>query len=227
MSRKFHAIAIDGPAGAGKSTMAKKVARELGWLYVDTGAIYRTVGYYMRSLGIGPKDRDNVERLLGDVNIEIRHQEDGVQHMILNGQDVTGEIRTPEMSAVASAISAQKCVRDYLLELQRGLARKNHVVMDGRDIGTIVLPDADVKIFLTASPEERAHRRCDELVSRGEKTTYEKVLCDMRQRDEQDSTRKIAPLRCAKDAMCLDTTGKSIDESAALIRSVVREKLGL
>jgi len=226
MSERHHAVAIDGPAGAGKSTMAKMVAAELGWIYVDTGAIYRTVGYFMRELGIGPRDTDNVERLLGDANIEIRH-EDGAQHMILNGRDVTGEIRTPEMSSIASAISAQKCVRDYLLELQRKFARSHNVVMDGRDIGTVVLPDADVKIFLTASPEERARRRCDELLARGEKTSYDKVLSDMKQRDEQDSTRKIAPLRRAKGAVLLDTTGKSIDESAALIRAVVREKLGL
>ena len=223
---KFVSIAIDGPSGAGKSTMAKRVARELGYLYVDTGAIYRTVGYHMWLMGIGPKDADGIRRCLDDVNIEIRHEEDGVQHMILNGQDVTGEIRTPEMSRYASGVSAQKCVREYLLDMQRKFSRKHNVVMDGRDIGTVVLPNAQVKIFLTASPEERARRRYEELTAKGEKTTYEKVLQDMKARDKQDSERDIAPLKAAPDAVKLDTSGYGIERSVAAILDIVRRKLG-
>ena len=227
MGKRYHSIAIDGPAGAGKSTMARRVAADLGFVYVDTGAIYRTVGYHMNLMGIGPRDTDGVTRLIDDVNIEITYDQDGVQHMILNGADVTGEIRTPEMSAIASAISAQKVVRDYLLDMQRDLARKHNVVMDGRDIGTVVLPGADVKIFLTAKPEVRAKRRYDELIAKGEKVTYEKVLADLIQRDEQDSTRKIAPLRPAKDAVLLDTSDFSIEQAAAAIESLVKEKLNV
>ena len=223
---KFVSIAIDGPSGAGKSTMAKRVARELGYLYVDTGAIYRTVGYHMWLMGIGPKDADGIRRCLDDVNIEIQHQDDGVQHMILNGQDVTGEIRTPEMSKYASGVSAQRCVRDYLLDMQRKFARTHNVVMDGRDIGTVVLPKAQVKIFLTASPEERARRRYEELTAKGEKTTYEKVLQDMKARDKQDSERDIAPLKAAPDAVKLDTSGFEIEQSVAAILDIVRRKLG-
>lgn len=224
---KYISVAIDGPAGAGKSTMAKRVAKELGYLYVDTGAIYRTVGYHMWLMGIGPKDADGIRRCLDDVNIEIRHEEDGVQHMILNGQDVTGEIRTPEMSRYASGVSAQKCVREYLLDMQRRFSRKHNVVMDGRDIGTVVLPNALVKIFLTASPEERAKRRYEELTQKGEKViSYEKVLQDMIARDKQDSERAIAPLRPAPDAVRLDTSGNTIEQSIAEILAIVRRKLG-
>ena len=223
---KYVAVAIDGPSGAGKSTMAKRAAKELGFLYVDTGAIYRTVGYHMWLMGIGPKDADGIRRCLDDVNIEIEHQPDGVQHMILNGQDVTGEIRTPEMSKYASGVSAQKCVRDYLLEMQRKFARRHNVVMDGRDIGTVVLPNAQVKIFLTASPEERARRRFEELTAKGEKVTFEKVLQDMKARDKQDSERAIAPLRPAQDAVKLDTSGNTIEQSVEQILAVVRRKLG-
>ena len=223
---KFVSIAIDGPSGAGKSTMARRVAKELGYLYVDTGAIYRTVGYHMWLMGIGPKDADGIRRCLDDVNIEIEHQEDGVQHMILNGQDVTGEIRTPEISKYASGVSAQKCVRDYLLEMQRKFARKHNVVMDGRDIGTVVLPHAQVKIFLTASPEERAKRRFEELTAKGERVTFEKVLQDMKARDKQDSERAIAPLKAAPDAVKLDTSGYEIEQSVGAILDIVRRKLG-
>ena len=227
MGKRYYSIAIDGPAGAGKSTMARRVAADLGFVYVDTGAIYRTVGYHMNLMGIGPRDTDGVTRLIDDVNIEITYDQDGVQHMILNGADVTGEIRTPEMSAIASAISAQKVVRDYLLDMQRDLARKHNVVMDGRDIGTVVLPGADVKIFLTAKPEVRAKRRYDELIAKGEKVTYEKVLSDLIQRDEQDSNRKIAPLRPARDAVILDTSDFSVEQAAAAIESLVKEKLNI
>ena len=223
---KYVSVAIDGPAGAGKSTMAKRAAKELGYLYVDTGAIYRTVGYHMWLMGIGPKDADGIRRCLDDVNIEIRHEDDGVQHMILNGKDVTGEIRTPEMSKYASGVSAQKCVRDYLLDMQRKFARKHNVVMDGRDIGTIVLPNAQVKIFLTASPEERARRRYEELSAKGEKVSFDKVLQDMIVRDKQDSERAIAPLKAAPDAVKLDTSGNTIEQSVDQILSIVRRKLG-
>ncbi len=223
---KFVSVAIDGPAGAGKSTMAKRVAKELGFLYVDTGAIYRTVGYHMWLMGIGPKDADGIRRCLDDVNIEIRHEDDGVQHMILNGKDVTGEIRTPEMSKYASGVSAQKCVRDFLLDMQRKFARRHNVVMDGRDIGTVVLPNAQVKIFLTASAEERARRRFAELTEKGEKVSFEKVLQDMIARDKQDTERAIAPLKAAPDAVKLDTSGNTIEQSIDEILAIVRRKLG-
>lgn len=227
MNKHFISIAIDGPAGAGKSTLARRVAQELGYLYVDTGAIYRTVGYHMWLYGIGPKDVDGVTRLLDDVNIQIEHQADGVQHMILNGKDVTDEIRTPEMSRYASGVSSLPVVREFLLEMQRELARTHDVIMDGRDIGTVVLPDADVKIFLTASAEERARRRFRELEAKGEKTTLQQVLSDMEKRDRQDSTRACAPLKPAKDAVLLDTSKLDLDESAAAILRIVREKLGV
>ena len=225
-TKRNYAIAIDGPAGSGKSTMARRVAKDLGFVYVDTGAIYRTVGYHMDFYGIGPKDTDGITRLIGDVNIAIEYDADGLQHMILNGRDVTEEIRTPEMSKIASVISAQKVVRDYLLDMQRQLARTHNVVMDGRDIGTVVLPGADVKIFLTADPAVRARRRFEELTDKGEKVQYEKVLQDLIARDEQDKNRKIAPLRPAKDAVHLDTTDLDIEQAAAAMESIIKEKLG-
>ena len=223
---KYISVAIDGPAGAGKSTIAKRVARELGWLYVDTGAIYRTVGYHMSLMGIGPKDKDGIERCIDDVNIQIDYQADGVQHMILNGQDVTELIRSPEMSMMASGVSAQSCVRDYLLEMQRSLARTHNVVMDGRDIGTVVLPHAQVKIFLTASAEVRADRRFKELTAKGEQVKYEDVYLDIVKRDEQDMNRKIAPLKCADDAELLDCSYLSIDQVVAEVKAIVRKKAG-
>ena len=221
---QFISIAIDGPAGAGTSTIARRVAAELGYLYVDTGAIYRTVGYHMSLMGIGPKDKDGIERCIDDVNIRIEHRADGVQHMILNGQDVTELIRTPEMSMMASGVSAQPCVRAYLLDMQRELARNHNVVMDGRDIGTVVLPDAKVKIYLTASAEIRAERRWKELVAKGEKVRYEEVYLDVVKRDEQDMTRKIAPLKCADDAEVLDSSYLTIDQVVAEIIQLVRRK---
>ncbi len=226
MIQTYHSVAIDGPAGAGKSTVARAAAKALGFVYVDTGAIYRTVGYHMDFLGIGPRDTDGVTRLIGDANIRIEYDPAGGQHMILNGSDVTEELRTPEMSKIASAISGQKVVRDYLLEMQRDVARNHSVVMDGRDIGTVVLPHADVKIFLTASPEIRARRRFEELSAKGEKTTYEQVLEDQRKRDEQDAGRKIAPLKQAKDAILLDTSGFTPEQSVEAVVRLVREKLG-
>ena len=225
MSKKFHAIAIDGPAGAGKSTIAKRIAKEMGFVYVDTGAIYRTVAYFICLCGIGGRDADGVARLIDEVNVKIEYPGDGLQHMILNGKDITDEIRTPEISSYASQVSAHKCVRDYLLETQRELARTHNVVMDGRDIGTVVLPDADVKIFLTASPEVRAKRRHLELQEKGIKDSYEKVLADMKQRDLQDSTRPIAPLKQAKDAELLDTSEMTLEESVQALKAIVERKL--
>ena len=224
MSERYISVAIDGPAGAGKSTIAKRVAAELGFLYVDTGAIYRTVGYHMSLMGIGPKDKDGIERCIDDVNIQIEWQ-DGVQHMFLNGQDVTGEIRTPEMSMMASGVSAQKCVRDYLLQMQRDLARTQNVIMDGRDIGTVVLPNATVKIYLTASAEVRAERRFLELQEKGEKVKFEDVLKELIARDQQDMNRAIAPLKQADDAFVVDASHKNVDEVVAEIKDIIGRKV--
>ena len=226
MKEKTFSIAIDGPAGAGKSTLARRAASALGFVYVDTGAIYRTVGYHMWMMGIGPKDQDGIRRCLDDVNISVEYDGASAQHMILNGTDVSDVIRTPLMSSYASGVSAQPCVRDFLLDMQRGIARRHNVVMDGRDIATVVLPRADVKIFLTASPEVRARRRFEELTAKGEKVRYESVLEDMKARDKQDSTRAIAPLRCAPDAVKLDTSGMDLDAAEAAILEIVRRKLG-
>lgn len=226
MSKQFYSVAIDGPSGAGKSTLARRAAARLNFRYVDTGAIYRAVGYHMALMGVGPRDKDGITRLIDDVNIRIEYPDDGIQHMILNGRDITGEIRTPEMSLYASGVSALPCVREYLLDMQRALARTHSVIMDGRDIGTVVLPDADVKIFLTASPEKRAERRYAELREKGEKATLAKVLDEMRLRDRQDTTRNIAPLRCAPDAVRLDTSDMTLDESEEAILRIVRGKLG-
>lgn len=223
---KIVSIAIDGPAGAGKSTMARAIAKELGYVYVDTGAIYRTVGYYVTLCGIGPKDVDGVTRLLDDVNVQIDYDADGKQIMILNGKTVTDEIRTPEMSDCASKLSTLKVVRDYLLEVQRDLAKSRSVVMDGRDIGTVVLPNADVKIYLTASAEERANRRLKEFKEKGDqKSTFASVLQDIRQRDERDMNREIAPLKQAKDAVLLDTSNLTIDESIAAMKRIIEESV--
>lgn len=222
--KKTYSIAIDGPSGAGKSTIARRIAEKLGYIYVDTGAIYRTVGYHMWLYGIGPRDADGIRRLLDDVNIVIQHGEDGVQHMILNGRDVTKDIRTPEMSHYASCVSAQPFVRDFLMDMQRSFARENNVVMDGRDIGTVVLPQADVKIFLTASAEVRAHRRWLELQAKGDPSTPEQVLADMKKRDHQDSTRETAPLRQAEDAVLVDASALTIEEVEAAILKIVEEK---
>ena len=223
---KHVSVAIDGPAGAGKSTIARAIAKELGYVYVDTGAIYRTVGYYVNLCGIGPKDVDGVTRLIDEVNIEITYSEDGLQHMILNGQDVTGEIRTPQMSDYASKLSTLKVVRDFLLDVQRDMARKYNVVMDGRDIGTVVLPKADVKIFLTASAEIRAQRRLLEMQAKGDKkSTFAQVLQDIRQRDYRDMNREIAPLKPAADSVLLDTSALSIEQVIAAMKQIVEERL--
>ncbi len=225
--KRVYSIAIDGPAGAGKSTMAKLLAKKLGFVYVDTGAIYRTVGYHMDLMGIGPKDADGVLRLLDDVNLEITYDEEGVQHMILNGRDVSGEIRTPEMSRIASQISALSCVRTFLLDMQRDVARTHNVIMDGRDIGTVVLPKADVKIYLTASAEVRAERRFKELQEKAVEAKYETVLKEIKERDQQDMTRTIAPLKQAKDALLLDTSELNLEQSVAAMESIIRERIAL
>lgn len=223
--KKVYSVAIDGPAGAGKSTLARQAARDLGFQYVDTGAIYRAVGYHMTLMGIGPKDRDGIERLLDDVNLELSYDGQGLQHMILNGADVTGEIRTPEMSRVASLISAQPAVRAFLLDLQRDMAKRYSVIMDGRDIGTVVLPGADVKVYLTASPEVRANRRLGDLKAQGLTASYEQVLEEIRQRDQQDMTRPIAPLKQAKDAVVLDTSSLSREESLMALKTIIQERI--
>lgn len=223
---KHYSIAIDGPAGAGKSTMARRLAQALGYVYVDTGAIYRTVGYHMNLMGIGPKDADGINRLIGDVNLDITYDAQGTQHMILNGADVSDEIRTPEMSMIASTISAHKVVRDFLLDTQRDLAKAYNVVMDGRDIGTVVLPNADLKIYLTAAPEVRAQRRIAQYREQGQKVDERKILAEIIQRDEQDMNRPIAPLRRAKDAVLLDTSYLNVEETIARLLEIAAQRLG-
>lgn len=223
---KLFSVAIDGPAGAGKSTIAKAAAKAMGFVYLDTGAIYRTVAWHITMLGIGPKDTDHVPALLNDANIEIKFLEDD-QHMILNGKDVTGEIRTPEIGACAAQVAAQPAVRSFLLDLQRNLAKTHSIIMDGRDIGTVVLPKASLKIYLTASPEIRAQRRYEEYLQKGQKAVYEEVLEDQKKRDYEDMHRKIAPLQQAKDAVLLDTTELSLEEAIKAVVTLIQEKLGL
>ena len=224
---KMVSIAIDGPSGAGKSTLARSAAAELGYLYVDTGAIYRTIGYYAHANHIDPKDEQAVASALPQVRVELTYGDDGLQHMLLNGQDVTKEIRLPEISLCASAVSAHPGVRAFLLEMQRELARTHNVIMDGRDIGTVVLPDADVKIFLTASPEAQARRRMLELEQRGTPEPYEKILKEIEQRDWDDSHRATAPLRQAEDAVLLDTTELNFEESREALLKLIRERTGV
>ena len=219
------AVAIDGPSGAGKSTIARKVAGELGFLYIDTGALYRSIGYYVLKKGGDPEKKEDVEAALPGIRLELRHA-DGVQRVFLNGEDVSDQIRTPAVSMAASHVSAFPAVRAFLLELQRRMAREHNVIMDGRDIGTVVLPDAELKIFLTATPEDRARRRYEELVEKGEAVTFDEVLKDVIQRDYNDTHRDIAPLRQAEDAVLADTTGFELPQSVALIRSLVEKKLG-
>ncbi len=226
MDQLFRAVAIDGPSGAGKSTLARRVAEELHFLYVDTGAIYRSIGWYALQQGAALDRAESVAALLPDLNVEVRYGEDGLQHMVVNDRDVTEEIRSPEVSAAASQVAAVPEVRAYLLDMQRDLARTHDVIMDGRDIGTVVLPEADCKIFLTASDEARAARRCRELAQRGTPVAYEDVLSDMRRRDEKDRTRAAAPLRQAEDAVVLDTSELDFEDSAQALLRLIRESIG-
>ena len=225
MLEKHYAVAVDGPSGAGKSTLAKAAAARLGILYVDTGAIYRTIGCAVKRRGTDPHDAAAVCAILPELDIAMRYESDGLQHMLLNGEDVTEEIRLPEISMYASAVSAIPAVREYLLEMQRALARKQSVIMDGRDIGTVVLPDAEVKIFLTASSEVRAKRRCAELTQRGTPRPYEEVLRELMERDYNDSHRAVAPLKPAQDAVTLDTSELDFDASREALLALIREKL--
>ena len=224
---KTYSIAIDGPSGAGKSTLAKALAAKLGFLYVDTGAIYRTVGLYVaRQGGDCAKEADVLPRL-SQVKISMAYGEDGLQRMILNGEDVTQAIRQNEVSRYASQVSAMGEVRAFLLDMQRSMARENSVIMDGRDIGTVVLPDADVKIFLTASVEERARRRHKELLEKGQDIPFDTVKEEIAQRDYVDTHREVAPLKQAEDAVVADTSSMDLEESLDLLRTIVKERLKL
>lgn len=223
MNRK--SIAIDGPAGAGKSTLARRAAKELGFLYVDTGAIYRTVALKTLRAGVDAADESQVAPLLENLDIRMDYGPDGEQRMFLEGEDVSKAIREHQVSGLASKVAAIPAVRDFLLDFQRKQAREHDVVMDGRDIGTVVLPDADVKIFLTAAPESRAQRRVLELEQRGQQADYNTILHDIIQRDEQDKNRPIAPLRQAEDAVLLDTTKLNLAESLRAMLSLVKEKI--
>ena len=222
---KTISIAIDGPSGAGKSTLARSIAAKLEYLYVDTGAIYRTIGLYALEHGVDPKDEAAVTACLPDIQVGLEYGDDGLQHMLLNGRDVTKEIRLPDVSLYASAVSAHPPVRAFLLEMQRKLARENNVIMDGRDIGTVVLPDADVKVFLTASAPERARRRCLELEQRGTPQPFEKVLAEIEERDYNDSHRATAPLCQAEDAVLLDTTELDFAQSEAAMMKLIGERV--
>ncbi len=220
-------IAIDGPAGAGKSTIAKRLAKELGYKYVDTGAIYRTVAYFFDLWGVSPKDIDGITRYIDELTINIEYDDDGLQHMIMNGMDVTGDIRTQDISQKASLVSAHAIVRDMLLDMQRDVAKKHNVIMDGRDIGTVVLPKANVKIFLTASAEVRAKRRTDELTAKGQKADYNKILKEIQQRDYQDTHREVAPLKLARDSIKVDTSQLDIDGVIEEIKKIIAVKVGV
>lgn len=217
-------IAIDGPAGAGKSSTAKLIAKKLGYIYVDTGALYRTVGLYSIRKGIDTKDAEKVIATLPDIKVEIRFV-DGAQHVFLNGEDVSDAIRTPEASMGASNVSAIPKVREFLFDLQRNIAAENNCIMDGRDIGTVVLPNADVKIFLTASVEERATRRYKEMLEKGESADYDDILEDIKKRDYQDSHREIAPLKQAGDAIFVDNGGYDLENGAEYLLGIIREHL--
>ena len=223
--KKFYSIAVDGPAGAGKSSLSKKLAAVYGLVYLDTGAIYRTVGLACFRRGIDRKDESAVSAVLPDLNIQIRYDEQGLQRMILNGEDVSEAIRMPEISICASDVSALPACRAYLLEMQRRFAREYNVILDGRDIGTVVLPDADLKIYLTASSEARAQRRFLELLDKGVEANYDEVLRDIILRDEQDMNRAIAPLRQAEDAVLVDTSELNLEESLEALCALVDERL--
>lgn len=218
-------IAIDGPSGAGKSSVAKALARELGIIYVDTGALYRTVGYYVKSRGVAMEDRAGIIACLPEIGLALEYR-DGVQRVVLNGREVGDEIRRSDISMYASAVSSIPEVRSFLLATQRDIAAKNSVVMDGRDIGTVILPDAEVKIFLTAPVEERARRRYEELREKGMETPFDEVLEQMKQRDAQDAERDIAPAVAAPDAVLLDNSGFEVEDSVAAVKDIIRQRLG-
>ena len=226
-SKKIYSVAVDGPSGAGKSTISKAVAQELGILYVDTGAIYRTIGLFVKRMGADPKDPVAVAALLPQIRVEMAYAQDGLQHMLLNGEDVTAKIRLPEISMYASDVSAIPAVRDFLIDMQRDLARRHSVIMDGRDIGTVVLPDADVKIFLYADVEIRARRRVKELAQRGTPRAYEEVLREMEERDYQDTHRAAAPLRPADDAIMVDTGDLGFYSVRNLVIDMIQGSVGL
>lgn len=219
-------VAIDGPSGAGKSTLSRRLAEKLGFIYVDTGALYRAIGLKFWDLGYDRELNCDIESVLEDTKLDIRFI-DGEQRVFLGNEDVSEKIRMPEISMMASAVSARKEVRAFLLEMQRSFAKNNNVIMDGRDIGTVVLPDATVKIFLTASIEDRAKRRYDELLLRGKKVTFKEVYDDMAERDFNDSNRAIAPLKTAEDAVIADTTGCQFDESLDKLLNIIKKKAGI
>ncbi len=217
-------IALDGPAGAGKSTVAKNAAKELGFIYVDTGALYRSVGLYFSRNGIGTELNCDIEEILKEINIDLKFI-NSEQRVFLNGEDVSEAIRTPQASMMASAVSAKPAVRAFLLEMQRKLARENNVLMDGRDIGTVVLPNATLKFFVTASVKERADRRYKELAEKGMDVSYEDVYNDIETRDYNDSHREIAPLKPAEDSIMFDTTGNTLEESVASLLKEIKERI--
>ncbi len=218
-------VAIDGPGGSGKSSVAKAVSAKLGIVYVDTGALYRSIGYYVRTKDKDPKNAEEVTALLPKIDLDVKY-ENGVQKVYLNGEDLGDRIRQPEISMYASAVSAIPEVRAFLLETQKSIARKSSVIMDGRDIGTVILPDADIKIFMTASKEARAMRRFKELKEKGIKANYDDVLREMEERDENDSTRAIAPAVPAEDAVIFDNSGYTLEESTEYVINLIKEKLG-
>lgn len=219
------AVALDGPAGAGKSSIAKRAAKALDFIYVDTGALYRTIGLAATRKGVEPKPSEEVENLLSKIKVDLTFNDSGEQVVLLNGEDVSGLIRTPEASMMASKISAVPSVREYLLDLQRNIAKSHDVIMDGRDIGTVVLPDAQVKIFLTASPEARAERRYKELCEKGMNVKYEDVLNDVIQRDYNDTHRETAPLKPSEGCVMVNTTELDFEQSVEKIVSVIKENI--
>lgn len=219
-------IAIDGPSGAGKSTISRKAAEIFGFIYVDTGAIYRTIGLASKIRGISLDDKAAVMKMLTKLNIELKYNESGEQHMYLDGKDVSRDIRLPEVSMLASKVSAIPEVRNFLVDMQRDMAKKYDVIMDGRDIGTVILPDADLKIFLTADVNDRAQRRYEELRTKGMIKPFDEVLAEMKQRDEQDTLRAAAPLKAAEDAVMLDTSGNTLEQSIAEVCRLIADRTG-
>lgn len=219
-------IAIDGPSGAGKSTISRRAAEMFGFIYVDTGAIYRTIGLASKTHGVSLDDKAAVIAMLPELKIDLKYNAAGEQHMYLDGKDVSRDIRLPEVSMLASKVSAIPEVRAFLVDMQRDMAKRYDVIMDGRDIGTVILPDADLKIFLTADVSDRAHRRYEELCAKGIEKPFEEVLAEMKQRDEQDTARAAAPLKAADDAVMLDTSGNTLEESVAEVCRLIADKTG-